>query len=108
MSAGDETRCASADRLKAVAVRARVRVAVAAEALVAIHPVPREDRGGEGDLAGEGRAGADLGELLRLALAVATEQLQAVALRWQGRTAAVGANDKAGQGDRTVVVAIVE
>ena len=72
---------ASADGLKAVAVRARVGVAVTAEALVAVHPVPGEDRGGQGDLPGERRAGADLGELMRLALAVAAEQLEALTLR---------------------------
>ena len=58
-----------------------VRVAVTPELFVAVHPVPGEDSGGEGDLAGERRAGADLGELVRLALAVAPEQLQALTLR---------------------------
>ena len=73
---------ASADGLKTVAVRGRVRVlAVTAQALVARHPLLGEDRRGQGDLAGKHGGGADLGELGRLALAVAAEQLQAFALR---------------------------
>ena len=67
-----------------------------------------EDRGGQGDLAGEHGAGADLGELVRLALAVAAEQLEALTLRGQGGAAAVGADDQAGQRDRPVVVAVLE
>ena len=44
---GGATPAASADGLKAVAGRGRFRFAVTAQALVAIHPVPGEDRGGE-------------------------------------------------------------
>ena len=42
------------------------RLPVTAEPLVAGHPVPGEDRGGEGDLAGKHGGGADLGELVAL------------------------------------------
>src|SRR6476659_5723071 len=82
--------------------------AVTSEALVARDPMLREDRGREGDLASQHRAGADLGELVRLAGAVAAEQLQALALGGEAGAAAEGAHDETGQGDRPVVVAVFE
>src|SRR6516164_6388014 len=99
---------ASADGLEAMTVCVRVRVAITAEPLVAVHPSAGEHRGGQGNLAGECRAGADFGELFRLALAITAEELQALTLSGPPPAAAIGAEDEAGQGDRPVVIAVRE
>jgi hypothetical protein len=53
---------------------------VAAESLVACHPVSGKDRRGQGGVARENGRGADLCQLAHLAFAVAAQQLQALAL----------------------------
>src|SRR5437763_1157659 len=80
--------------------------AVSAESLVACHPVAGEDCRGQGGVAGEHGRRTDLRELVGLALAVAPEQLQALALRRQPGPTAVGGHDQAGERDRPVVVAV--
>lgn len=68
------------------------------------HPVERGDRGGQGELSGEHHRGDDLGELPHLALADAAEDLQALALGGEAGAAAVGGDDKRGDGNRDVEV----
>src|ERR1700740_896521 len=78
---------------------ARAASAVAAVLLVAPHPVERGDRRGQRDLAREHHAGDDLGELLDLALALAAQDLQALALGGEAGAAAVGCGDSPLEGD---------
>src|SRR5690349_6737861 len=82
--------------------------AVAAHRVVARHPLVGEDRARQRRVAREHHRGADLGELVRLALAVAVHHLETLALCREAGAAAVGGDDQRGQRDRPVVVAVVE
>ena len=68
-------------------------------------PVAGEDGAGEADFSSEDGGGADLGEFVGFAFAVAAEEVEALALGGEAGAAAVGGYDEAGEGDRPVVVA---
>src|SRR3954453_2131380 len=86
----------------------RRKSSVAAESVVAGHPVSGKDRRRQGGVAGEYGRGADLCQLAHLALAVAAKPLQALALGGGAGAAAVGGDDEARERYRPVVVAVVE
>src|SRR3954465_15190760 len=86
-------------RLGALGGAWRVSGAVAAVGVVGLDPLLGDDRRVERELAAQDRRRDDLGELADLAVAVATEHLQALALRGQAGAAAVGGHDERGAGD---------
>src|SRR5436190_4039289 len=76
------------------------------EQVVGLDPLLGDDRRAERELAAEHRGGHDLGELVDVALAVAAEHLEALALGGEARAAGVGRHDQRGDRDRHVVVAV--
>src|SRR4051794_23628168 len=74
--------------------------AVAAVGVVGLDPLLGDDGRAERELAAEHRRRDDLGELADLAVAVAAEHLQALALGGQAGAAAVGRDDERRDRDR--------
>src|SRR4051812_12679283 len=83
-------------------------LAVAAVLVVRGDPLLGDDRRAERQLAAQHGRRDDLGELPDLTLPVAAEQLEALLLRGEARPAAVGGDDEGRDGDRVVVVAVLE